>query len=105
MLLRLVHQPFCTSTVIVKVQSVLELGPLTFRNFSFETGVSDGTQDERRGGRGVWKASGASRARNSVSRGGSDPDQNRGLWRMPHRPACRARRLAGEAHAPLHSRP
>jgi len=26
MLLRLVYQPFCTSTVIVKVQSVLELG-------------------------------------------------------------------------------
>ena len=36
MLLRLVYQPSCTSTVIVKVQSVLELSRLTFRNFSFK---------------------------------------------------------------------
>ena len=35
-----------------------------------KTGVTHGTQDERRCGRGVWKASGASRARNSVSGGG-----------------------------------
>ena len=36
---------------------------------------------------------------------GPDPGQDRGLGRVPHRPARRRRRLAGEAHAALHPGP
>src|SRR5471030_2210068 len=36
-----------------------------------------------------------------VPRPGPDPGQNRSLWRLPHRPACRTRRLASQPALPF----